>query len=234
MFTVSAAPPPPDPSLQRQKLFKTRRQCANISLSGWLRDIFILSGCFSLALLNPSNVAQAHCCPSHLVLCFFLQSDKETDQEDANVTLLMLKIINCPNKNVLSGDSGSKYMLCMPSCSAYALKSRLHDSKNHGDVAISTESLQIPGNQYKPTSGNKLWMEMKCMYSSCLSTGDVIYSLIEICFPSRLVEFVTWHVWYCVLSSTVMDYSKAIKYINWDDMVWRNISSHILKFLKLD
>lgn len=73
---------------------------------------------------------------------------------------------------------------CVPS-----LRSRVNDSKNHRDVAISTESLQIPGIQYKPTSGNELWMEMKCMYSACLSTGDVIYSLIEISFPA-LVKFV--------------------------------------------
>ena len=63
--------------------------------------------------------------------------------------------------------------------------------KSHRDVAISTESLQIPGNQYKPTSGNELWMEMKCMYSARLSTGDVIYSLKEICCLSRLLEFAT-------------------------------------------
>ncbi len=123
---------------------------------------------------------------------------------------------------------------CAPSGCASSLRSRVNGSKNHRDVAVSTEPSQIPGNQYKPTSGNELWMEMKCMYSACLSTGDVIYSLIEICFPSWLVEFATWRVWYCVLWYTVMDYSKAIKYINWEDVLWRNISSHILTFRKLD
>lgn len=82
---------------------------------------------------------------------------------------------------------------------ALSLRSRVNDSKNHRDVAISTESLQIPGNQYKPTSGNELWMEMKCMYWARLSTGDVIYSLIEICFPSWRVEFATWRVVLCAV-----------------------------------
>ena len=123
---------------------------------------------------------------------------------------------------------------CAASGCAPSPRSRVNDSENHGDVAISTESLQIPGNQYKPTSGNELWMEMKCMYSARLSTGDVIYSLVEICFPSWLLEFVTWHVWYCAPWYTVMDYSKAIKYINWDDVFWRDIPGHTLTFIKLD
>lgn len=117
---------------------------------------------------------------------------------------------------------------CAPSDCAPPLRSGVNDSKNHRDGAISTESLQIPGNQYKPTSGNELWMEMKCMYLACLPIEDVIYSLIEISFPSWLVEFATWHVWYCMLWYTVIDYSQAVTYISWDDMFWRNISSHIL------
>lgn len=79
--------------------------------------------------------------------------------------------------------------LCVP-----PLRNRVNDTKNHRDVAVSTGSLQIPGNQYTPTSGNELWMEMKCVYPACLSTGDVIYSLTEICLLSWVVEFATWHV----------------------------------------
>lgn len=84
--------------------------------------------------------------------------------------------------------------------------------KNHGDVAISAERLQIPGNWYKPTSGDELWMEMKCMLRARLSTGDVIYCLAEICFPSWRAGFATWHVRHCAPRYTVMDYSEAIKY----------------------
>lgn len=123
---------------------------------------------------------------------------------------------------------------CAASGCTLSPRSRVNDSKNRRDVAISTDSLQIPGNQYKPTSGNELWMEMKCMYSARLSTGDVIYSLVEICFTSWLLEFATWHKGHCALWYTVMDYPKAVKYINWDDTLWRSISSYISTFIKLD
>lgn len=35
--------------------------------------------------------------------------------------------------------------------------------ENYRGITLSSESSQIPGNQHKPTSGNELWMEMKCM-----------------------------------------------------------------------
>lgn len=111
VFTVSAVqrtPTPSHPSLQRPKLFKTRQRCANISPSGCLRDILIMSGCFSLipAMLHK-------CSTSHFDLCFSLTKGQRhrwrglQNWRQCHATALMLKIVNCPNKNVLSGDSGS-------------------------------------------------------------------------------------------------------------------------------
>lgn len=198
----SLSPSKPAPSLTQslpsktKTLSKIRQRRANILLSDWLRDISILSGSFSWAL------SLAH----KPMLCFSLRGQRRRSRGSQ-------KHRQCRKTDAgnhkLSKQVCSRWRfwplidVVAPSTRAPSPRSGASDTDTprgccnlHG-VLADTWKTNI--NQHLVM--NYGWRWNACS-RPCLSTGDVIYSLIEICFPSWLggIYYIACMVLYAVYS----------------------------------